>query len=59
MATTSFAQGVMDVHSHIITPEFLSSLENEGRLMDEGFPLPKYDADATTLLVLTRPRSSA
>ena len=46
MATTSFAQGVMDVHSHIITPEFLSSLESEGRLMDEGFPLPKYDADA-------------
>jgi predicted TIM-barrel fold metal-dependent hydrolase len=46
MATTNFGQGVMDVHSHIITPEFLSSLENEGRLMDEGFPLPKYDADA-------------
>ena len=46
MATTSFAQGVMDVHSHIIAPEFLSSLESEGRLMDEGFPLPKYDADA-------------
>ena len=46
IATTSFAQGVMDVHSHIITPEFLSSLEDEGRLMDEGFPLPKYDADA-------------
>ncbi|MBQ4147402.1 MAG: hypothetical protein II593_05435, partial [Prevotella sp.] len=27
-------------------PEFLSSLEDEGRLMDEGFPLPKYDAEA-------------
>jgi len=40
------AQGVIDVHSHIITPEFLSALESEGRLMDEGFPLPKYDADA-------------
>ncbi len=40
------AQGVMDVHSHIITPEFLSALTNEGRLMDEGFPLPKYDAEA-------------
>ena len=33
----------MDVHSHLITPEFVSTLENEGRLMDEGFPLPKYD----------------
>ena len=43
LATTAIAQGVMDVHSHLITPEFVSSLEKEGRLMDEGFPLPKYD----------------
>ena len=42
-ATTTFAQGVIDVHRHIITPEFTSALEQEGRLMDEGFPLPKYD----------------
>ena len=40
------AQGVIDMHSHIITTDFLSSLENEGRLMEEGFPLPKYDAEA-------------
>lgn len=46
MTTTVMAQGVIDVHSHIITPEFLSAIESEGRLMDEGFPLPKYDADA-------------
>ena len=45
IATATKAQGVMDVHSHIITPEFLSALEHEGRLMDEGFPLPKYDVD--------------
>ncbi len=46
MATTTIsAQGVIDVHSHIITPEFVSSLESEGRLMDEGFPLPKYDVE--------------
>ena len=43
LATTAIAQGVMDVHRHLITPEFASSLEKEGRLMDEGFPLPKYD----------------
>ena len=43
LTTTAIAQGVMDVHSHLITPEFVSSLEKEGRLMDEGFPLPKYD----------------
>ena len=46
MTTTVMAQSVIDVHSHIITPEFLSALEREGRLMDEGFPLPKYDAEA-------------
>ena len=46
MATTSFAQGVIDVHSHIITPEFVSALEKEGRLLDEGFPLPKWNAEA-------------
>ena len=44
VAAKGTAQGVTDVHSHIITPEFLSSLESEGRLLDEGFPLPKYDA---------------
>ena len=45
-SATAMAQGVTDVHSHIITTEFLSALEGEGRLMDEGFPLPKYDAAA-------------
>ena len=45
LAANSLAQGVIDVHSHIITPEFVSSLESEGRLMDEGFPLPKYDVE--------------
>ena len=45
LATTAFAQGVIDVHSHIISPEFVSALEKEGRLLDEGFPLPKYDVD--------------
>ena len=43
IATGIQAQGVMDVHSHIITSEFVSALEQEVRLMDEGFPLPKYD----------------
>ncbi len=45
LATTIKAQSVIDVHSHIITPEFVASLETEGRLMDEGFPLPKYDVN--------------
>ena len=46
IAANGFAQGVIDVHSHLITPEFVSALENEGRLMDEGFPLPKYDVES-------------
>ena len=46
MAMNCFAQGAIDVHSHIITPEFISSLENEGRLLDEGFPLPKYNVES-------------
>ena len=45
LAINTMAQGVIDVHSHIITPEFVSALEGEGRLMDEGFPLPKYDVE--------------
>ena len=45
VATEIEAQGVIDVHSHLIPPEFLSTLESEGRMMDEGFPLPKYDAE--------------
>ncbi len=46
VALSSTAQGVVDVHSHIITPEFLQSLEADGRLLDEGFPLPGYDVNA-------------
>ncbi len=70
MAANSFAQGVIDVHSHIITPEFVSALETEGRLMDEGFPLPKYDVDnhlrwmdeagvETSVLTLAAPQPSS
>ena len=64
------AQSVVDVHSHIITPEFVSSLEREGRLMDEGFPLPKYDVEShlrwmdeagvqTSVLTLAAPQSTS
>ena len=64
------AQGVIDVHSHIITPEFVSALEKEGRLLDEGFPLPKWEAEAqlkwmdeagiqTSVLTLAAPQPSS
>ena len=70
IAANGFAQDVIDVHSHLITPEFVSTLENEGRLMDEGFPLPKYDVDnhlkwmdatgvQTSVLTLAAPQPSS
>ena len=70
IAANVFAQGVIDVHSHIITPEFVSALEGEGRLMDEGFPLPKYDVEnhlkwmdeagvQTSVLTLAAPQPSS
>ena len=70
IATATMAQSVIDVHSHIITPEFVSSLENEGRLMDEGFPLPKYNVEnhlkwmdeagvETSVLTLAAPQPSS
>ena len=70
LATTAIAQRVIDMHSHIITPEFLSCLETEGKLMDEGFPLPQYEAKAhlrwmdeagvqTSVLTLAAPQPSS
>ena len=70
ITANGFAQGVIDVHSHLITPEFVSSLEKEGRLMDEGFPLPKYNVEnhlrwmdeagvETSVLTLAAPQPSS
>ena len=70
MALSMIAQGVMDVHSHIITPGFVSALEAEGRLMEEGFPLPQYDVEShlrwmdeagveTSVLTLAAPQPSS
>ncbi len=70
IATATMAQNLLDVHSHIITPEFVSALENEGRRMDEGFPLPKYDVEThlrwmdeagvqTSVLTLAAPQPSS
>ena len=70
MAANGFAQGVIDVHSHIITPEFVYSLKNEGRLLDEGCPWPKYNVEnhlkwmdeagvQTSVLTLAAPQPSS
>ena len=70
VAIGAIAQDVIDVHSHIITPGFLSALRQENRLMDEGFPLPNYDVEEhlrwmdeagvrTSVLTLAAPQPSS
>ena len=45
IASTTMAQGVIDVHSHIITPDFVTVLQQHDAQLDEGFPLPKWNAE--------------
>lgn len=45
-STTALAQGVIDVHAHLLPAEFVDALALEDRLLEEGFPLPRYDVDA-------------
>ncbi|MBO4528518.1 MAG: amidohydrolase family protein [Victivallales bacterium] len=40
------AQGIVDVHSHILPSEYIANLKKHNALMDEGFPLSQYDAEA-------------
>ncbi len=39
-------QGVVDVHSHILPQTYIEYLAAHDALMDEGFPLPKWSAEA-------------
>ena len=70
ITATVFSQNAIDVHSHIITTEFLSALEQEGRLMEEGFPIPRYEVSEhlkwmdeagvqTSVLTLAAPQPSS
>ena len=71
MATMGInSQGVVDVHAHLLPTEFVEALEGEGRLMDEGFPLPQYDVEKhiqwmdkagvqTSVLTLAAPQPSS
>lgn len=44
MAMYVHAQTV-DVHSHVITPQYIEALAKHKALLDEGFPLPKWDVE--------------
>jgi len=64
MATDLMAQGVIDVHSHLITPAYRAVIEKHGAQLDEGYPLPAWsveghlafmDASGIATSVLTMP----
>lgn len=40
------AQGIIDVHCHGIPPFYVDELERHDAALDEGFPLPSWDAAA-------------
>ena len=44
MALPVGAQQTVDVHTHIIIPEYVEVLKAHGAELEETFPLPKWDA---------------
>lgn len=42
----AMAQKTIDVHSHIVLTEYLDVLEKHDALLEETFPLPKWNANA-------------
>lgn len=43
LSLTSKAQVSVDVHSHLISPDYLSYIKEHHAEMEEGFPLPEWD----------------
>lgn len=37
------ANQIIDIHSHFLTSEYLKFLEKQKALLEDGFPLPKYN----------------
>lgn len=69
-ASSTMAQSAVDLHCHFVPPEFLSDLQRDNRLMDEGFPIPSYSVEehlrwmdeagvSTAVLTLPAPQPSA
>lgn len=40
------AQTAIDVHSHIITPEYVEVLRKNHAELEEGFPVPQWSAES-------------
>ncbi|MDE5800925.1 MAG: amidohydrolase [Paramuribaculum sp.] len=36
----------IDVHSHVVTDEYIQYLKDNDALMEDGYPLPRWDVDA-------------
>lgn len=45
LSLSMHAQISMDVHSHVISPEYRAFIEQHGATMEEGFPLPAWDVN--------------
>ena len=39
------AQQIVDVHSHIIVPEYMEMLKRHNAELEETFPLPRWSAN--------------
>lgn len=46
MCMNSFAQQVVDVHSHIVTIDYMNALKRHHAEMDDGYPLPEWSVEA-------------
>lgn len=46
MSANSFAQQVVDVHSHIVTTDYMNALKRHHAEMEDGYPLPEWSVKA-------------
>ena len=43
--TTPLASAQIDMHCHMIPDSYLEAIKAHGMVMDEGFPIPAWDAE--------------
>ncbi|MBR4985052.1 MAG: amidohydrolase family protein [Proteobacteria bacterium] len=43
--SSAYAQTVIDVHSHILTSDFVEAVKSHHAALEEGFPLPSWNLD--------------
>ncbi|MBQ7709056.1 MAG: amidohydrolase family protein, partial [Bacteroidales bacterium] len=43
--TTTLASAQIDLHCHMIPDSYLEAIKAHGMVMDEGFPIPAWDAE--------------